>query len=109
MSYRNQGKIENDNQISKYNYGSRRNYNIETTILEKRLIFDNSMLTGESSTYNLTDLQSCYNRYLLNFASIIEELIGIERAPIKLFTKVLLVFKHYICTGYSISTDYYGG
>ena len=67
------------------------------------------MLTGESSTYNLTNLQSCYDRQLPNFMSIIKESIGIEWASIKLFTKVLPVFKHYIYTSYSISTDYYRG
>ena len=56
ISNRNQGAIEKDKRVSKCNYGSRRNYNIETAILKKRLIFNNSILIGESSTYNLTDL-----------------------------------------------------
>jgi len=62
MSNRNQGTIEKDKIISKCNYSSRKNYNIETAILEKRLIFNNSMLSGEPSIYNLTNLQSCYDR-----------------------------------------------
>ena len=35
ISYRNQGKIENNNRISKCNYGSKCNYSIESAILEK--------------------------------------------------------------------------
>ena len=56
MSNRNQGAIERDKRISKCNYGSRLNYNIEIAILEKHLIFDNSILLGDSSIYNLIDL-----------------------------------------------------
>jgi len=32
--------IESDDRFSKSNYGSRKNYSIETAILEKRLTFD---------------------------------------------------------------------
>ena len=108
MSNRNQGAIERDKRISKCNYGSRLNYNIEIAILEKHLIFDNSMLLGDSSIYNLIDLQSCYNRQLPNFTSIIKESIDIQREPIKLFIIVLLVFKHFIYTRYSLSFKFYG-
>ena len=62
MSHRNQGKIENDNRISKCNYGSRCNYSIESAILEKQLIHDTSRLTGDDYIHNLTDLQLYYDR-----------------------------------------------
>ena len=57
MSYRNQRKIENDNRISKCNYRLRYNYSIESEILEKRLIYNISRLTGNDYVHNLTDLQ----------------------------------------------------
>ena len=54
--------IENNERISKVNYGSHKNYLIKLVILEKRIIFDNSLLTIKPTIYNLIDLQSCYNR-----------------------------------------------
>ena len=57
----------------------------------------------------MTDLWSYYDCQLLNFTSIIEELISIERQSIKLFTKVLPVFKYFISTGFGISKTFYGG
>ena len=38
------GKIEIDPRISKVNYGSRANYLIENTLLEKRIIYNYSSL-----------------------------------------------------------------
>ena len=109
MIYRNQGKIETGSRISKCNYGSHHYYSIETAILEKRLIYDTSQLMGKVTIHNLTNLQSYYNRQLPNFASVIEKLVGIECAPIKLFTKFFPVFRHFVSTGYGISSNFYGG
>jgi len=81
---------------------------IQSAILEKRLIYDNSILSTDIIIHNLTNLKSYYDRQLPNLVSIIEESTSIERAPIKLFTKVLPRFKRYICTGYRISSRYYG-
>ena len=55
--------IENSKRFSKSHYGSRINYAIETAILEKRLIFNNILISAKPIIiHNLTDLQSCYNR-----------------------------------------------
>lgn len=48
--------IETDSCFSKANYGSRKNYSIKTALLEKRLIFDNSLITTKPTVYALTDL-----------------------------------------------------
>ena len=74
--------IESNSQVLKCNYGSCTNYSIENTILEKRLWYDNSLLRGNKTVYNMTDLTACYNRQLAEIGSIVEELIGIERKPI---------------------------
>ena len=66
------------------------------------------MLSIKIEVYILTDLKSCYDYQLLNLTSIIEELTSMERAPVKLFIKVLLRFKRYICTGFGISNRYFG-
>ena len=101
--------IENDNRFSKANYGSRRNYSIETALLEKRLIFDNSMISGKETIYAITDLQACYDRQLAEIGSIVEESAGRNRAAVKLMSKVIPQWRHYIRTGFGISHSYYGG
>jgi len=54
--------IEKDPRISKVNYSSHKNYSIETAILEKRLVFDSSMINMENTIYTLTDLKACYDQ-----------------------------------------------
>ena len=73
------------------------------------LVHDYSMLSGNLTIHNTTDLKSCYDRQLAQIGSIIEEAIRIERKLIKLITKLLLVIKHHICTAYRVSNQYYSG
>ena len=54
--------IENDERFSKANYGSHRNYSIASVILQKHLIFDNSLVLMKLTVYALTDLQAYYDR-----------------------------------------------
>ena len=61
VNNRNKNKIESDYRIAKSNYGSRPNYSIEDTILEKRLAYYNSLLAGKQNTNNMIDLQLCYD------------------------------------------------
>ena len=70
---------------------------------------DRSLLTMKVMVYNLTDLQLCYNRQLANVGSIVEESVGRNRKIMMLITKIMPIFKHYICTGFGISDDSYGG
>ena len=84
-------------------------FSIETAILQKRLIFDNSLIESTPTIYNFTDLKSCYDRQLANVGSIVEESVGRNRAAMKLHTKIMPKFKRYISTGYGISNQYYGG
>ena len=48
--------IEKNCRFSKANYGSQWKYSIETALLEKRLMFDNSMLSGNETICTITDL-----------------------------------------------------
>ena len=75
MKNRNTGKIEQDKRISKSNFGSRPKYSIETVILQKRIIYNNSKLTNKLTICNMTDLEACYDRQLTNIGSILKELI----------------------------------
>ena len=85
--------IEKDPRISKVNYGSRKNFLIETAILEKHLIFDNSMINMTNSIYTFTDLKACYNCQLAKLGSIIEESIGRNRNAMIMFAKILLIWQ----------------
>ena len=67
------------------------------------------MLSGNHIIYNITDLESCYARQLAEIRSIIQELVGIERLPIKLFMKMIPVMEDHICIGYRISKEWYRG
>jgi len=46
---------------------------------------------------------------LANIGSIIEESVSKNRSVMKLFTKLIPVWIHYIYTGYSISEEFYSG
>ena len=101
--------IESDNRFSTANYGSRKNYSIETAILQKRLIFDHSLLETKPTAHNFTDLQSCYDRQLANVGSIVEESVGRNRSAMKLFTKLMPNFNRHVSAGYGISKEYCEG
>jgi len=105
---RNDDNIENDQRLSKFNYGSRRNYSIETAILEKRLMYNMAARDGCKMMHTISDLKACYDRQLPNIGCLVEEAVGVEREPAKLFARVLPVMNHYICTSFGISENYYG-
>ena len=83
--------VERDPRISKVNYGSCKNYSIETAILEKRLIFNCSMITIDKTIHTFTDLKACYDYQLSKLGSIIEEAIGRDRNTMLMFAKILLI------------------
>ena len=89
VNTRNKGSIEADEIILKSNYGSRPGYSIEDAILEKRLVFDKSLVTGRHNIYTLTDLHAAYDRQLSKIGSIVKESVGVESKPIMLITKVM--------------------
>ena len=61
LGLRNTNKIESSKRISKFNFGSRKNYLIDEAILKKRLIYDTSIWTEEPTVYLITDLSTYYN------------------------------------------------
>ena len=56
--------IESDDRLSKFNYGFRKNYLIETALLEKRLMHDLAVRNGEPMMHAISDLKACYDRQL---------------------------------------------
>lgn len=59
--------------------------------------------------HTIIDLEAYYDRQLQNLYRIIEESVGIDRNMIKLIMKVILIIEHYVCTGYRMSKEKYGG
>ena len=57
-SFRNKGKTESDKIISKRNYGSRPVHSIGDVVVEKILLFDNSLVTGNHVIYEMTDFRA---------------------------------------------------
>ena len=84
--------IEKDPRFSKANYGSQKNYLIETAILEKRIIFDSSMINMQNTIYAFTDLKAYYDQQLANLGSIIEESVGRDRNAMIMFAKILPIW-----------------
>jgi len=101
--------IENDSRFSTANFESRKNYTITTTILQKRLIFDNSLVTMKHNIYALTDLKLCYDRQLPNAGSIVEESVGRNQNAMKLFTTIMPKMQRHVSTAYRVSDRFYGG
>ena len=85
----------------------RQGHSIEEVILEKRLIYDISRMNRKPIAQMITDLEACHDRELSQIAGMVEELVGIKRAGIKLIVKILLILKHKICTGFGISIESY--
>ena len=54
LNIRNKGRKEKVQRVSKINYGSRPGHSIEDAILEKILVFDNSLVTGNHNVYAMT-------------------------------------------------------
>ena len=101
--------IEKDKRFSKSNNRSRKNYAIESAILQKKIVLDNSLNNTKQTIYDFTDLKSCCNRQLANIGSIVEESTDQRRHVMLLLTKLMLRFKYHISTGCSASNNYHGG
>ena len=65
INIRNKFRTEKDQRVGNGNYRPRPQYSIEDTILEKRLVYDKSLLMGNNNIHNIIDLQVYYNMQLL--------------------------------------------
>ena len=62
IGLRNDKNIQKDKRILHFNFGSRKNYSIQSASLEKRLIYDTSKYNNEPTIHLLLDQEACYNR-----------------------------------------------
>jgi len=105
---RNDENVAKEERLSAFNYGSRRNYSIDTAILEKRLMYDSSIRNGKPTIHTISDLKACYDRQLPNIGCMVQESVGVRRDFAVLIQKVLPVMKHYVATDFGISSISYG-
>ena len=78
VSIKNKGNIESDEIFSKINHGSRPEYSTEDAILEKRLVFDNRIVTENHAIYVMADLQACYDMQLSKIRYVVQDLVVVE-------------------------------
>ena len=102
-------RIEDDERVSKCNFGSRQGYSVESAILEKRLLYESNIFTEEKVVHTISDLAACYDRQLANLCCLAEETVGVERNPCIVFLKLIPHFHHYVSTSFGISNLRYGG
>ena len=106
MQNRCKGKIELDNRISKYDFGAQKAHIMNMEIVEKRLMRNASVQNEPLTIHNFIDMKFCYDRKLLNFSSIIEELVRVERGPTKTASKASLRLKQHAYVSCGISKRY---
>ena len=109
LNYRKSENIENDTQLSKFNYGLRKYYSIKTILLEKRPIYNFSMRNNYLTIHNMIDLEACYNRQLPIVLGLIQESVRVNRKAIKVILNIIPRFKHFIYTHFRIYKEKYGG
>ena len=51
-----------NDRVSEHNYGARRDYAIDDTLLEKRLNIDNSMINGKKNVWLIADWKAFFDR-----------------------------------------------
>ena len=101
--------IERDDRFSKSNHGSRKNYSIETAMLEKRLVAGDRLIQLTPTAHDTIDLQSSYDRKLANIGSVLEEAVARNRQAMKLCTKIMPKFKRCASAGHGVSKSCHGG
>ena len=89
FSLRNDGSIETDQRISKFNFGSRKGYCTENAILEKQLLYEANLCNRFQTVHTLSDLKACYDRDLPVLGCLVEESVGVEQMPAIVFFKLI--------------------
>ena len=62
LGLRIENNYETDRRTSKHNHGSRKGFSIDSSLLEKKLIFDLARKIEESFACTISDLDACYDR-----------------------------------------------
>ena len=81
--------IKNDDKISKYSYGTRRNKSIQSILLVKWLLYDSNYFTEESIVNIIRDLKGYYDRHLAKIRFILQELTGVDRESVRILLLII--------------------
>ena len=109
VGVRNDDNIEKDNRLSVHSYGSRKHFSIEMALLEKRLLYDISKCNGKQTIHLISDLEACYDQQLPTLGGMVEEVLGVDRRAIKVFSKTIESLRHRVCTSFGVSDKSYRG
>ena len=100
---------EKSSRLSTANYGNRKNFNIQTAILEKTLIHNIANSTHQPTIHYIDDRKSCYDRQLPEIGLLTQQSFGMHQREASFFCQILKNFNHYLLTACGISANYYGG
>lgn len=100
---------ENKGRLSYANYGNRKCYDIQTSILEKTLLYEITFFTQQSTVHFIDDRQTCYYRQIPEIDFLTECSFGIYESEAEMFTKILKKFRYHLFSAYGISDEIYGG
>ena len=78
VGLRNDKNVHKDKWLSNYNFRLRKDYSIESTLLEKRLTHSTSKHSGVPTIHLISDLEACYDRQILAIGRIVEESLGVD-------------------------------
>lgn len=95
--------------LSKQNFGNRKGYDINTAILQKKVIKDLVNTKNLPFIHYIDDRKACYDRQLPEIGMLVEISFGIAPQVAELFCKVLKNFEHHLSTAYGVSDEFYGG
>ena len=72
INERNSRSVKNNERVPKINYRSRKEYSVKDVILEKRIIYNSSIMIVTYTIHNITNLQACYYMQLVEVRSIVQ-------------------------------------
>lgn len=109
VTLRNSKRAEKSNRLSIYNFGNRKNFDIQTALLEKQLIKDSATVNNLPILHYLDDRQACYDRQLPDIGLLTERSFGMNVNEAVMLCDALKKFRHFISTGHGIACQSYGG
>lgn len=96
ITLRNSERAERSDRLSCFNFGNRRNYDIQTAILEKQVIKDTANTLHLPIIHYLDDRQACYDRQLPNLGLLAERSFGLHEKEAHILCKILQKFRHHL-------------
>ena len=94
--------------IAPEQFGSRKHHSSIDQVIIKTLFYDTLRIKRQDGYLCSNDAKSCYDRITHSIASLALQRVGLPTGPILSMFKSLQNMKHYLRTGYGISSSSYG-